>query len=332
MWSPSGLPGIHVVQTTKILPKSIDILDGINRKLWDRTVNRAIKQLGWQQPDLWVNNQLLWPIAAEDNRSRWGRILYDITDDWTAAGGTESWLAQVTRDDEAMSQIADAVVVCSQSLYNGKTQRFRDKLSLVPNGVDIDHFAKVDTATAAADIQKLPDAELTLGYSGTAHPDRLDVALVASIAKTNPQWPWVFIGPNHLTNADRAELDLPNVHFIGTRRYHELPTYLAGIDVCVTPHRVTAFTESLNPIKLWEYLAVGKPIVSTPVAGFRDFSDHVTLATSAEEWGAALHAITDMTDDRIRFDRDCRRQIVNSHGWPVRVDQIEAILTGTPHE
>lgn len=326
MWSPKGLPGVHVQQTVKVLPKAFAWTDAINRRLWDRTINHALARLGWQRPALWINNQLLWPIASGSHRGRWGRVLYDITDDWSTAGGTEAWLAQVRRDDEAMAQIADAVVVCSQSLYVGKQERFGDKLYLVPNGVDLEHFAKVDTARLADDMRALPDYDLTLGYSGTAHPDRLDVDLVASIAKARPDWAWVFIGPNHLPTQTQAKLDLPNVCFLGPRPYADLPGYLAGVDVCVTPHLVSAFTESLNPIKLWEYLAVGKPIVSTPVAGFRDFASEVAVAGLPEEWIDALQRIVAMTDDEKVEARMRRREQVAAHGWSARVDQLEAVL------
>src|SRR5207245_1179743 len=81
----------------------------------------------------------------------------------------------------------------------------------------------------------------------------------------------VFIGPAFLSEAERARLTATGrVHLVGAVPYMQLPAYMRAMDVCIMPHRMTAFTESLNPIKLWEYLAAGKPIVSTDVAGFRD--------------------------------------------------------------
>jgi teichuronic acid biosynthesis glycosyltransferase TuaH len=104
--------------------------------------------------------------------------------------------------------------------------------------------------------------------------------------------------------------------------YAEIPNIMRAFDVCITPHRVTAFTESLNPIKLWEYLAAGKPIVSTDVAGFRDYPQFVRIATGAEEFVAAAEA--GMREEPGL--RNARRAEAERHSWVKRVDQIEGIL------
>lgn len=328
VWSPEGLPQVRVVRPMKVLPKAWAFGERVNRRFWLADVNRVLMELEWDRPALWMNNQLLWPIVSEVERGHWGRVLYDITDDWTTAGGTDSWLAQVRRDDAAMCALADEVVVCSESLAATRRERYGDKLHLVMNGVDIEHFASVDSAEASADTRVVEDAELRLGYSGTAHPDRLDVGLVESIAKARPKWSWLFVGPNHLSASDQRRLDLPNVRFLGPRAYADLPTYLAGVDVCVTPHKVTPFTESLNPIKLWEYLAVGHPIVSTPVAGFRDFSEDVSLASDASSWIEAIEAIAEQDEVSLDRAKNRRRERVSAHGWPARTKVIESILLG----
>lgn len=326
VWSPDGIARIRVARPVKVLPKRLDWGESVNRGLWNACVNRQLRLLGWERPHLWVNNQLLWPTADGCHRSRWGRVIYDITDDWSAATGAEAWLTQVRRDDEAMARLADAVIVCSQSLYDGKKECFGAKLYLVPNGVDLDHFRRVDSLPLASEMERDSGVDLVLGYSGTAHPDRLDVDLVATVAKARPSWSWVFIGPSHLSGYHAKKLDLPNIHFLGPRPYVDLPGYLAGIDVCVTPHRVTAFTESLNPIKLWEYLAVGHPIVSTPVAGFRDFTEHVELASGAEQWVQVIESIAKRLDKEKRIACDRRRDVVRRQGWSSRCDDVESIL------
>ena len=96
----------------------------------------------------------------------------------------------------------------------------------------------------------------------------------------------VLIGPDHLRDVERERLRLPNIFHVGPVPYVQLPEYMRRFDVCIVPHNVTPFTESLNPIKLWEYLALGKPVVSTRVAGFRDYPQLVYLADGAEELAA----------------------------------------------
>jgi glycosyltransferase involved in cell wall biosynthesis len=97
---------------------------------------------------------------------------------------------------------------------------------------------------------------------------------------------------------------------------------MRAIDVCVVPHRMTAFTESLNPIKLWEYLAVGKPIVSTDVAGFRDYSHLVRIARTANEFVAAMTEAQAEGLSRVEE----RRAVAREHSWRRRVDAIEAVI------
>lgn len=256
-------------------------------------------------------------------------MVYDVTDDWSAAGGAAAWLERVRRDDAAMSEAADAVVVCSAALAEAREATCAGKLHVVPNGVDLGHFQEVDTVGVHPEVAAIPGPRL--GYSGTAHPDRLDVGLVEAVAKARPGWSWLFVGPSHLRAADRARLDLPNVHFLGPRAYAELPGFLAGVDVCLTPHRVTNFTESLNPIKLWEYLAVGRPIVSTAVAGFRAFGGGggepgglVRLAGDAAAWVSAVEAALAEGPEKTA----ARRARVATEGWSARVDRLEAILRG----
>jgi glycosyltransferase involved in cell wall biosynthesis len=135
----------------------------------------------------------------------------------------------------------------------------------------------------------------------------------------------VLVGPNHLTPAQRGRLALPNVYMTGPVPYREIPGYMSGFDVCITPHLVSAFTESLNPIKLWEYLAAGKPIVSTAVAGFRDFPEHVRIAEAAGGAkgfvAACREALAEPTGSAAARRREAQR-----HSWEARVDAIEAVI------
>ncbi len=160
-----------------------------------------------------------------------------------------------------------------------------------------------------------------LGYTGTIHPDRVDVDLVAAIAR---EWDGsvVMIGPNQLQSADRAKLRLPNLFLPGPVPYVRLAEWMRAFDVCMVPHRVTPFTESLNPIKLWEYLAAGKPIVATDVAGFRDYPRLVSLAGSPAEFVAAARRA--LVEDRALAD--ARRNEAARHSWASRLDAVEAVI------
>jgi glycosyltransferase involved in cell wall biosynthesis len=158
-----------------------------------------------------------------------------------------------------------------------------------------------------------------MGYTATIHPDRVDISLLEQMAKRMSKGTIALVGPSHLTVADRSRLEATaRIVFTGQVPYTRVPEFMRAFDVCIAPHLVTAFTESLNPIKLWEYLASGKPIVSTPVAGFRDFPQFVRIAATAVEFLAqASDAVTEQ-----RGACSLRQEEAKAHSWKQRVDTI----------
>jgi glycosyltransferase involved in cell wall biosynthesis len=131
------------------------------------------------------------------------------------------------------------------------------------------------------------------------------------------------VGPNLLEQADQQELDqLSNIVFTGSQPYSQLPDIMRAFDVCMVPHLVTAFTESLNPIKLWEYLAAGKPIVSTNVAGFRDFPGLLFVSASHHDFeknlSVALSADKSTANDR--------QAVAKLHSWDSRLHDVMRVL------
>ena len=121
------------------------------------------------------------------------------------------------------------------------------------------------------------------GYTGSLHRERIDLELVKQLAERFSRGSIVIVGPQHWSDGSlaRALQKHPNLHAPGAVAYASIPEVMARFDVCIVPHLRSEFVESLNPIKLWEFLACGKPIVSTDVAGFRDFPGLVRLAKDA---------------------------------------------------
>jgi glycosyltransferase involved in cell wall biosynthesis len=134
-----------------------------------------------------------------------------------------------------------------------------------------------------ADLPASPVA----AYVGTLHDDRIDVDLVDRLARELPAVQLVFVGPNALTPASTDRLAAHrNVHLLGIRPYADVPAYLQHADVIIVPHAVNAFTDSLDPIKAYECLAVGRPTLATPVSGFVGLGLPVRIAGRADFPGA----------------------------------------------
>ena len=237
--------------------------------LWQ--LRLAVRRIGFERPVLWINDVTYAPLIEQTG---WPS-LYDVTDDWLLAPSPPRELDRLRRLDALALAHADEVVVCSPAL--GKSRGTTRPVTLVPNGVDVDHFRR-----SRPRPQDLPAAP-TAVYVGSLHDARLDVELVAELADVLPQLNVAFVGPDSLGSESHSLLaSRPNVSLLGARPYEDVPAYLQHADVIIVPHRVTPFTESLDPIKAYECLAIEAPTVATPVAGFREYSGELNIAGTAE--------------------------------------------------
>jgi hypothetical protein len=320
VWSPPKLKNVFVTRPLKYLPNSIAPCRWVNEAMMRRHVARVAKELGLRNPVLWLNpHHAVHMVGRMQERGS----IYDITDDWTAlAGQGAGEIERIRRQDRRLCAKADAVIVCSEKLRESK-KLLAKNLHLIPNGVDASHYLAVLDDQGPLIDAVANWAKPVLGYTGSIHPERVDLGLVEALSAAFKTGTIALVGPDMLQPADKARMAaLKNVVMTGAVPYATLPQYMRGFDVCMTPHRMTPFTESLNPIKLWEYLAAGKPIVSTDVAGFRDYPQHVYLARDAE--GFVAGAKKALAEDPSR--RQARREEARSNSWESRVDAIEGVI------
>ncbi len=156
---------------------------------------------------------------------------------------------------------ADVVFTGGSSLYEAKKDRHAS-VHLFPSSVDRAHFAKARAGLFdPADQEELPRPRL--GYYGVID-ERFDVELLDAVAAMRPDWSFVMVGP--VVKIDEADLPRrPNIHYLGSKTYEQLPAYLGGWDVALMPFAMNESTQFISPTKTPEYLAGGKPVVSTPV-------------------------------------------------------------------
>jgi len=229
-------------------------------------VRVAARLMGFSRPTLWINDVTYAPLAKETG---WPS-LYDVTDDWLLAPFAPREIERLRRLDGLAIQDSDEVVVCSPALATSRGAH--RPVSLIPNGVDIEHFRR--THPRPHDLPQRPIAV----YVGSLHEARIDIKLVAELARALPHVNVVLVGPNSLAGDSLTSLTtLPNVYLLGPRPYDGIPAYLQHADVIIVPHQVSPFTESLDPIKAYECLVVETPTVATPVAGFRAFAQELNV-------------------------------------------------------
>lgn len=318
---PSDQPNITFVRPYKVVPTSLPGGRRINQIAFRYMVRQAARSLQFAKPLLWLNpHDAVHMVGKMDEQS----VIYDITDDWEKMSQPARLVDQTREQDRQLGKRADAVIVCSEDLRQAKERKFGRKIHLIPNGVDAAHYVRVMDDTLQPPEEARPWKKPVLGYTGTLHADRLDLELIEHLATTNPSGTVALIGPDFLSiPAKERLLKLGNVFLTGPVPYREIPDWMRAFDVCVVPHRVTPFTESLNPIKLWEYLAAGKPIVATKVAGFRDYPELVYLANDREEF---THAISEALREPADLKSKLRQAEARKNSWSDRVDQIEQVM------
>ncbi len=295
----------------KLLPRRIDAR--ADERI-ARTVVAAVRRVGFSNPVLWIND----PGLAELVDITGWPALYDITDDWLAADRAPAELARLTRTERLLLERASEVVVCSPELERRKAPlRPVDQhpIVLIPNAVDVTSYRR-----PRARPRDLP-AGKTAVYAGTLHADRFDVALAAETARVlGGDATIVLVGPNALTQEAVDSLVDSGVRLLGPRSPDDLIGYLQHADALLVPHIVDAFTDSLDPIKLYEYQAVGRPVVSTPVAGFRDADDdRIVIADAAAFARAVRSAVTASTP----FPDGADREVAD---WSDRVEAMREVL------
>ena len=304
------VPGVQdgqlwLLESTKALPRRLD--RQVDRRLADRTL-AASARIGFETPVLWIND----PTGAVLLAGTGWPALYDITDDWLAAERPAVEHERLVRDEGFLLEHCSEVVVCSPRL--AATKEAAGPVTLVQNAVDLEAYA-----VPRARPRDLPEGRLAV-YVGTVHTDRLDITLCEETARAiEGHGRLVLVGPDLLNTHDRRRLRDANVLLTGARRFYDVPAYLRHAHVLVVPHLVNAFTDSLDPIKVYEYRAAGRPVVSAPVAGFREHpGSQVTIAPAPEFPEAVRRAMAAPSS-----------QVVATDGvptWTERAEQMRAVL------
>lgn len=275
----------------------------VNRMLLARRLPRISRGAGVRRPVVWTF--LPTPFAVDSLRAfaseRALAVYYCVADFEPVADEP----AAVRRSERELLTEVDIVFVGGRVL----AKRFaphHPRVVLTPYAVSDAFFDRV--RAEPLDLAAIPHPRVT--YVGGLHR-HVDEQLVAAVAKVLPTVQFVFIGPK-FTGRWEAE-SLPNTHFLGRREHVEIPAYIDASDVCIVPYRRSAFTETVWPTKLHEYLARNKPVVSTPLPEVRLLAyppTAVRIADGAEETAAAIRAALGEAGGRID-----RRALAQPYSW-----------------
>jgi glycosyltransferase involved in cell wall biosynthesis len=226
---------------------------------------------------------------------------------------------EMVEEHRELIRRADLVTVTAEKLLNDVTATRSEAVVLSPNAVDYQHFAAARHVGGAADIAGLLDPERpVIGYYG-ALADWFDYELVRySTLRTGFQY--LLIGLDYDGTVKKAGLDTcPDIHFIGPRDYQALPSYASVFDVATIPFCVNRITEATSPLKLYEYMAAGKPIVTTDMRECRRYRS-VLIGRSREEFVEQLYRALELRSDA-RYLAVLEKE-AKENTWSARVDQM----------
>ncbi|QDA60770.1 glycosyltransferase family 1 protein [Hymenobacter jejuensis] len=233
--------------------------------------------------------------------------------------------------EQELFERADLVFTGGQSLYEAKSKQHNDAHAF-PSSIDKDHFGLARTEIAEpADQASIPSPRV--GFFGVVD-ERLDIELLGQLAEAHPEWQFVVIGP--VVKIDPATLpSFTNIHYLGGKDYKELPSYLRGWDVATLLFADNESTKFISPTKTPEYLAAGKPVVSTPIRDVvRPYGDLnlVQIAATAEEFGKAIEkALEQRHDADWRSRTDVYLDTISwDLTWQGMVDLMQKKLNSNP--
>ena len=217
-----------------------------------------------------------------------------------------------------MIKRADVVITTSDSLFESRRLERPDTV-LVRHGVDYDHFASAwrRSLVCPDDLAQIPKP--IFGYFGLIH-HWVDLTLLAETARLRPEYSFVLLGDCKVDVTALASL--PNVYLLGRRPYESLPSYAAVFDAGMLLFTGNEMTRNVNPVKMYEYLAAGLPVVATPLPEARRFEGPIVVADGAERFAAACDFV---------LQRDCRNreaiaQCVRAQTWSSTVKRLSEVV------
>lgn len=234
--------------------------------------------------------------------------VFDAVDNWLLHSSYTRQTEKLKVAYEHVKREADIIFAVSQNLL-----RFFDdqpKVCWVPNGVDLLHYNRV-FPLVNRDIADLPRP--IIGYIGVMQ-ERVDFDLIKYVAEKNPDKSIVLVGPVW-SEQDQLKLALekmPNIYFLGYKSYAEAPMYIQQFNVGIVPHKTTGLSSSTNPMKIYEYLACGKPVVATDNFGSDNFQELIAVAQDYEDFNKLINqALAEDEDSR----RQKRQDFIKKYSW-----------------
>ncbi len=305
-------------QPAYLLPVDSSLRNWVAYDLKLKFLRRFLDRKGIDEPIVWVYH----PAFAEAVDELPHKLLvYDCVDEYTAFPNYEDVADWIADKERRLCEKADLVFTTSQALYDDKKHHNPEHTHLVHNVGDAEHFKQAhDPETPVADEVAGLDGPV-IGFVGAVSDYKLNEEWLLALAQAKPDWEIVVIGPVGVADSSTdvsAMESADNIHLLGYRNYEELPTYLKGFDVATIPYRINEYTRSVFPLKFFEFLATGTPVVISALPSLTDFYDEVEVAEDADEFVARCETALAKGDE----GADRRVELAEQNSWWSRIDEM----------
>jgi len=286
---------LYLFYPPRLLPKPSEPISArLNYLRSSLMINQAAGKIGMNDPVLWIYRpEYAWGLRYIRHSS----LVFDLVDDLSAYEVNPRSSRAIEKCVSRLASESDLFIATSTPLLDKYGDLCRTSI-LVPNGFDSSVFSQTEYPSPS-DLADIPGP--VIGFVGTLFRF-LDYDLLYDIAKIHADKSFVFVGPIEKTGASGVEKlkTLKNCHFLGRKDKSEIPAYIHHFNACINPFKIDDVSKSVSPLKVYEYLACGKPVISVPMEGLRqdpagkyvDFANNT--AEFSEKIGAALD--TDTTE------------------------------------
>ena len=279
---------------------------------------RILRRLNIQRLVLWIGS----PYFTSALIGAFGEdlVCYSLCEDFSEKDSENKEM--IVKEDEKISSKADLIFVVSEKLAQ-QHNKYQEKLCVVPNGVDVELITNIKNNNfSAIDTGKI--SKPIIGFVGGLNKN-IDLDLIYYLAKKRPDWSIVMIGPlSSYIQLKIQKYSIPNLHFLGSKPFKLVPNYINKFDICILPYKENNRNEGVSSMKMYLYLALGKPIVGRPVADAELFNGIISVAGDQQSFLKAIE--TNLKSDNFS---DCQKRIAlaKKHSWNNRSQSIYSRMT-----
>lgn len=284
-----------------------------NNKKIIENINKALEFIGMDNKVLFLENPMAIGIV---NKLGEKKFVFDAIDNWLYHPQMKKNKSIVEKNYKFISENADLICTVSESLKQF-FEKNNKNVYWIPNGVDANRFKP-------AIIQQNEKREKpTIGYMGKIQ-DRVDFDLIEKCLKKYKENKFIIIGPaySQKEKIEKIKQNYTNIEFLGDIHYNNLPYEMKKIDITIIPHKVNKFTNSMNPLKIYEYLAAGKQIITTQIAGADEFTKYVYQANNDDEFVELIQKAIDNYRNVDDISELVVKQLKKENLWKYKTNQI----------